>query len=63
MIATSKSNHSIVIVGRRIRVESELRVTFDNGISASLDLAVHSSASGNRHTELGDTRRNVEGLR
>ena len=60
---TCESDHSVIVVGLRVRVESKIRVQLDDGISVPLDLSVHRSAGGNWDGELADTSGNVKGLR
>ena len=63
MVIARESDHRVVIVGRWVGVERELGIQLDNSHPVPLNLAVHRSTGGNRYAELGDTRRDVEGLR
>jgi len=58
----SKSDQGVVVVGLRVRVEIELGVQLDDGISVPLDFPVHGSASRNRDGELADTGGDIKGL-
>ena len=62
-VSNRKSGHSVVVVGLRVGVESEIRVQLDDSVSIPLDLSVHRSAGGNRDGELADTSGDVESLR
>ena len=57
-----ESDESVIVVGLRVGIESEVRVQLDYGVSVPLDLSVHRSASSNRNAELGDASGDIKGL-